>query len=612
MRHSLKLILPLGAAIASCASPLPPAWAQTAGMADAARTPGYPPGPRQMRRMMRMQQMGGMVPPAGMPPPRLRAPLMPGAGGTAQSDGLRDGAQTGEAREEKGGAGKPGADDDKKCQGKVRGDAPCLSWTDPRRPPRAVLVCVHGLGLHCGSWEQFGKRMAPLGYTTYAIDVRGFGSWMQASGHEEVNFDACLEDVRTTLLAVRKANPGLPVVLVGESMGGAIALQAAALYPDLVDGLISSVPAGERFQQRKTDLKVALHMLAGFNRPFDIGSQVIDQATEDPNLKAEWKDDPLGRLKLSPKELLQFQSFMNKNHERAPEITKIPVLIVQGSQDKLVKPEGTVELFNELGTDRKDLELVADGEHLILEEGRFSEETLKTVVGWLGAELPEPSPASRGAAGPHIAQARAHFVNGQVPLALQSLQEAVKAQPDSSEAHFLLGMAELRAGHMQPAREHLTKAVRFGRGTPQARKANQLLMTMPREFLAPAMGPQTRAFAQGLKRFRPQAAPGSRGRQEPGGAGPATVLIFNAKWCEPCKDMADVVAEAKKRFGDRVRFIEIDVDDPANEKLVEQYSVSPVPTVVFLRPDGQVADYSIGYSGIDGWVKGMKKVLSPV
>lgn len=198
----------------------------------------------------------------------------------------------------------------KKSKGRARGNAPCLAWIEPMKPSRAVIVCAHRLGFDLNSWEQFGKRMSVQGLPTYAIDVRGFGSWMKAKGHQKVNFDACLEDVKSTLKAVRLANAGLPIFLIGESMGGAVVLQAMALYLDLLNGLISSVPAGERFQQNKTDVKVALNFFSGSNRQFDIGSQIIKQATTDPELKAEWKGDPLDRLKLSARQRIQFQLFI--------------------------------------------------------------------------------------------------------------------------------------------------------------------------------------------------------------------------------------------------------------------------------------------------------------
>ncbi len=268
-----------------------------------------------------------------------------------------------------------------------RGNAPCLSWVDSEEPIKAVLLCVHGLGLHNGTYDAFGKRMSKLGYAVYAIDVRGFGSWMAAQGRERVDFDGCMEDVRSTLKVVHRAHPGLPVFILGESMGGAIALRACAQFPELVDGLVSSVPAGDRFKQGQTKLNVAFHLITDPNQPFDIGTSVIKQATVKPELRDSWGNNPLSRLKVSANELIQFQNFMNQNHKFAVLIKDRPVLFVQGCDDKLVRPEGTVELFNRLATKDRQIELIPKAEHLIFEEAQFTDQDVEIVNKWLTAHL---------------------------------------------------------------------------------------------------------------------------------------------------------------------------------------------------------------------------------
>ncbi|MBX9667190.1 MAG: lysophospholipase [Candidatus Obscuribacterales bacterium] len=277
-----------------------------------------------------------------------------------------------------------------------RGVAPCLAWVDRTKPINAVLVCVHGLGLHNGTYEAFGKRMSELGYATYAIDVRGFGAWMQAKGRERVDFEHCINDVRTTLKVVRRAHPNCPVFLLGESMGGAIALRVTSMYPELVDGLISSVPAADRFKHAKTSIKVGFHLLKNADKPINMGEGVVKQATKNPELRKSWLEDPLAKLKLSARELLQFQSFMNGNQDCAKNIRSTAVLIVQGCQDKLVRPEGTVELFNHLATNDREIVLIPGAEHLIFEEAQFTDKEIATVDSWIAAHLHKPSTPGEG------------------------------------------------------------------------------------------------------------------------------------------------------------------------------------------------------------------------
>jgi alpha-beta hydrolase superfamily lysophospholipase len=285
--------------------------------------------------------------------------------------------------------------------------APCICWRNPKVEPRFALLCIHGLGLYSGAYANFGQRMSNFGGNVYAIDVRGFGSWMNANGHQQMDFDGCLADIKSALQSIHMAHPGLPVFVLGESMGGAIALRAATMFPDLMQGVISAVPAGERFKQRRTDLKVALNALRGFYKSNEkIGKSVVEQAaTSDPHngqpsvyneeLAEQWENDPLNRLDLSPDDLLQFQRFMNDNHDAVKKLT-VPVLFVQGLDDDLVRPDGTWELIKECNVhDRSMVALPA--RHLMFEEAQTAQEeidkaSLHSVLAWIVARLPEHAP----------------------------------------------------------------------------------------------------------------------------------------------------------------------------------------------------------------------------
>ena len=265
-----------------------------------------------------------------------------------------------------------------------------LTWVDPEKEPRAALLCVHGLGLYNNTYAEFGKAMSAKGYVVFAMDVPGFGSFQNIKTDEakkKIDFDVCLEDMAITIGLIRKAYPKLPIFILGESMGGAIVLRFTSLHPEMVDGMISSVPSGDRFKQNKEKLRVGIMLLKSPNKQFDVGSDVIERATEKEDLKKSWSGDPLNRMNLSAKDLVQFQSFMNENHDSAKLIKNTPVLFVQGCKDKLVRPEGTVSLFNRLGCSDKQLELIHDAEHLIFEEGQFDDHVVRLVDTWLSNHL---------------------------------------------------------------------------------------------------------------------------------------------------------------------------------------------------------------------------------
>ncbi len=103
----------------------------------------------------------------------------------------------------------------------------------PSRPPQ--ILAVHGLTGHGRRWETLSARHLPE-FSMLAPDLIGHGrsSWA-APWTIEANVDA--------LAALLDAEADGPVLVVGHSFGGAVALHLAAARPDLVSGLVLLDPA---------------------------------------------------------------------------------------------------------------------------------------------------------------------------------------------------------------------------------------------------------------------------------------------------------------------------------------------------------------------------------
>ncbi|MBP6746021.1 alpha/beta fold hydrolase [bacterium] len=260
---------------------------------------------------------------------------------------------------------------------------PYRSWL-PLNQPKEVLLCVHGLGFSSASFADFGRSMAGRGFAVYAVDVRGFGQWAKRKGQDTVDFEACLLDIEQALKSLRKAYPGVPVFMVGESMGGAIAMAATARHPELVDGLVSSVPSSDRYYKIGGEIIVGAHYLEDPDKKID--PEIVDKISTDERTRAQMTSNSMNRLTLTPKELKQFETFMKGNFDNAHLIEKPPVLMLAGFKDKLVKPEGTIELFNALSTQDKLLMVIGDGEHLLLEENQLTNQLAQMLNVWITDE----------------------------------------------------------------------------------------------------------------------------------------------------------------------------------------------------------------------------------
>jgi len=264
------------------------------------------------------------------------------------------------------------------------GKAALISWVDTGVHPWAAILCIHGLGFHKETYSALAKRLSRLGIAMYAIDVRGFGVYKERNPHARVDFERSFVDIKEALTTIKQNNQQIPVFLLGESMGGAMALQAAARYPELVNGAASSVPAFNTVRNLPLSMKVMMiGALRGPNGQVSIAGDVVGRSTHKEHLKQEMLDDPATRHHMSVRDLLAYRKLMGQNNKAIKKLSGTPIFLVQGYKDKLVGPRSTTNLFNHIATADKDMFLVGKSDHLVFEEGQFSDETVDTLVSWL-------------------------------------------------------------------------------------------------------------------------------------------------------------------------------------------------------------------------------------
>ncbi len=119
---------------------------------------------------------------------------------------------------------------------------PARLWLPPAgTPPAGIILALHGFTDSRDAWELPAPVFADAGYTVIAPDQRGFGGapgrgiW---AGQQRM-----VEDAATLADQLRARYPGQRLVVLGESMGSAVAICLAAENPHAADAFVLTSPA---------------------------------------------------------------------------------------------------------------------------------------------------------------------------------------------------------------------------------------------------------------------------------------------------------------------------------------------------------------------------------
>jgi alpha-beta hydrolase superfamily lysophospholipase len=164
----------------------------------------------------------------------------------------------------------------------ARGAIIVRSWPHPAAP-RYVALLAHGYGEHIGRYEYVADVLVRHGAAVFGPDHAGHGRSAGERVHV-VEFDEIVGDLRVVEEQARAAHPGLPLVLIGHSMGGMIAARYAQLYGAGLAALVLSAPVLGPW--------VALETLLELEEIPDIPIDVRT-LSRDPEVGKAYEADPL-------------------------------------------------------------------------------------------------------------------------------------------------------------------------------------------------------------------------------------------------------------------------------------------------------------------------------
>ncbi|MFP5346763.1 MAG: lysophospholipase [Actinomycetes bacterium] len=249
-------------------------------------------------------------------------------------------------------------------------------WTPGREPSYVVLLC-HGYGEHLGRYEEVANRFREDGAAVYALDHVGHG---ESEGERVLipDFEPVVRDFHLLEERARSEQPGLPVVLVGHSMGGMIAARYAQEYGDGLACVVLSGPVIGRWD--------AATQLLGLN---EIPDTPIDPATlsRDPAVGEAYVADPLVWHGPFKRPTLEALDACLRTIAAAGPIDSPPVLWVHGEEDALVPYEGSAEGWTALAGRRSEAKSYPGSRHEIFNETN-RDEVLDDVLAFVHRHLP--------------------------------------------------------------------------------------------------------------------------------------------------------------------------------------------------------------------------------
>lgn len=276
------------------------------------------------------------------------------------------------------------------------GSLPLRAWL-PAGEPKAVILALHGFNDYSLAFEEPARAWTASGLAVYAYDQRGFGATAYRGlwpGEERL-----VDDLRTAAALLTDRYPDKPLYILGESMGGAVVMSAAASgAPPPAHGLILVAPAvwGRQAQGpvQSGALWLAAHTVPWMRLTGD-GLKVMPSDNFD--MLRKLARDPLVIKGARVDALWGLTNLMDRAYDAAPRLPA-NALVMYGSQEDVIPADAVLAMLRRLPGDepaRPRVALYRFGYHMLLRDRR-AHYALADIAAWIAdPEAPLPSGADR-------------------------------------------------------------------------------------------------------------------------------------------------------------------------------------------------------------------------
>ncbi|XP_052204849.1 caffeoylshikimate esterase-like [Diospyros lotus] len=233
-------------------------------------------------------------------------------------------------------------------------------WVPAESEAKALILLCHGYGMECSlSMRGAATRLAKAGYGVYGMDYEGHG---KSSGLQ--GFVPCFDDVVSdcshhyTYICEREENRNKLRILMGESMGGAVALLLQRKTPHFWDGAILVAPMCKIADDMRPH-PLVINVLRKLSRVIPTWKiiptpDVIDAAFRDPRVREQIRSNPYC-YKGRPRLLTGYQLLtVSMDLEQRLEEVSLPFLVLHGGKDKVTDPAVSKLLYDSARTSSRD------------------------------------------------------------------------------------------------------------------------------------------------------------------------------------------------------------------------------------------------------------------
>lgn len=251
--------------------------------------------------------------------------------------------------------------------------------------PLATIVVSHGFAEHSGRYAHFGQYFAKKGYNVYVMDHRGHGKSDGSRGYVN-KFDDFIKDLDEFIKLVKEKEGIDKVFLIGHSMGGLIALRYAIFHPENLKGVITSGAALIPTVNISSIMKKLAKLMSKIAPKAKISSKIDPSIlTHDEAIWKKYAEDPLV-FKFSTTRLgAELFDAGEDTLKRAKDL-KIPIMMLSGSEDKLVDPKGSKKFIEEVPIEDKKLIIYPGLYHEIFNELE-REKVFNDVIDWIKVHM---------------------------------------------------------------------------------------------------------------------------------------------------------------------------------------------------------------------------------